>query len=39
MAGTRKYVDQTIKEVRVKAKIEDYLLDGAGEEDTSDLAD
>ncbi len=39
IADTRKYVDQTISEVRVAAKIEHYLLDGGPQEDTSDLAD
>ena len=39
MAGTRKYVDETINLVRVEPKIEDYILKGGPQEDTSDLAD
>ncbi|MCJ7733550.1 MAG: class II fructose-bisphosphate aldolase [Anaerolineales bacterium] len=37
--NTRPYVDQTIQEVKVEANLQDYLLDGLKQEDTSDLAD
>lgn len=39
MANTRQYVDNYIKEVKVEAKLEDYLLGTTKQEDTSDLAD
>lgn len=39
MADTRKYVDQHIHKVFIDPLLEDYLLDGVKEEDTSDLAD
>ena len=39
MADTRQYVDKHIKEVKVEAKLEDYLLGSTKQEDTSDLAD
>ena len=39
IADTRQYVDKHVKEVRVEAKLEDYLLGSIKEEDTSDLAD
>lgn len=39
MADTRKYVDQHIREVFIDPLLEDYMLDGVKEEDTSDLAD
>lgn len=39
MANTRQYVDKHIKEVKVEAKLEDYLLGSTEQEDTSDLAD
>jgi fructose-bisphosphate aldolase class II len=39
MAGTRKYVDIHIQSVQVEPKLEDYLLGGGKQEDTSDLAD
>ncbi len=39
IADTRQYVDKYVKEVNVKANLEDYLLGGGKQEDTSDLAD
>ncbi len=39
IADTRQYVDKFIKEVKVEAKLEDYLLGSTKQEDTSDLAD
>jgi len=39
VADTRQYVDKFIKEVKVEAKLEDYLLGSTKQEDTSDLAD
>ncbi|MCD6425692.1 MAG: class II fructose-bisphosphate aldolase [Anaerolineales bacterium] len=39
VADTRQYVDKHIKEVKVEAKLEDYLLGTTKQEDTSDLAD
>jgi len=39
MADTRQYVDQHIREVVIEPKLEDYLLDGVKQEDTTDLAD
>ena len=39
MADSRKYVDKHIKQVQVEPKLEDYLLGGGKQEDTSDLAD
>jgi len=39
MADTRQYVDQHIREVVIEPKLEDYLLGGVKQEDTSDLAD
>ena len=39
MADTRQYVDKFIKEVKVQAKLEDYMLGSTKQEDTSDLAD
>lgn len=39
LAGTRKYIEQTITPVIVKPQIKDYLGDSAVEEDVSDLAD
>jgi len=39
MADTRQYVDQHIREVVIEPKLEDYLLGGVKQEDTTDLAD
>ncbi|MEE9599326.1 MAG: class II fructose-bisphosphate aldolase [Anaerolineales bacterium] len=39
MADTRQYVDQHIHEVVIEPKLEDYLLGGVKQEDTTDLAD
>ena len=39
MADTRKYVDKHIRPVQVEPILEDYLLGGGKQEDTSDLAD
>jgi len=39
IADTRKYVDNYIKEVKISANLEDYLLGTVEQEDTSDLAD
>ena len=39
MADTRQYVDKYVKDVKVEAKLEDYLLGSTKQEDTSDLAD
>jgi len=39
MADTRQYVEKFVKEVKVEAKLEDYLLGSTKQEDTSDLAD
>jgi fructose/tagatose bisphosphate aldolase len=39
MADTRKYIDKHIKPIQVDPKLEDYLLGGVKQEDTSDLAD
>ncbi len=39
MADTRQYVDKFVKEVKVQAKLEDYMLGSTKQEDTSDLAD
>ena len=39
LAGTRKYVEQTIKPVTVKPSQKFYLGEAAAEEDVSDLAD
>jgi fructose/tagatose bisphosphate aldolase len=39
LAGTKQYVEQTIKPVEVKPRRKDYLGEAAGEEDVSDLAD
>ncbi len=39
VAGTKKYVDEFVKPVKVEPKLEDYFLGGAQPEDTSDLAD
>ncbi len=39
MANTRQYVDKFVKEVKVQAKLEDYMLGSTKQEDTSDLAD
>ena len=39
IADTRQYVDQHIREVVIEPKLEDYLLGGVKQEDTTDLAD
>ncbi|MCJ7716243.1 MAG: class II fructose-bisphosphate aldolase [Anaerolineales bacterium] len=39
IADTYQYVDQHIREVNIEPKLEDYLLGGVKQEDTSDLAD
>jgi len=39
VADTRQYVDKYVKEVKIEAKLEDYLLGSIKQEDTSDLAD
>lgn len=39
VADTRHYVDKFIKDIKVNAKLEDYLLGSTKQEDTSDLAD
>ncbi len=39
VANTRQYVDKHVKEVKIDAKLEDYLLGSIKQEDTSDLAD
>jgi len=39
MVDTRQYVDQHIREANIEPKLEDYLLGGVKQEDTTDLAD
>ncbi len=39
VADTRQYVEQHISKVVIEPKLEDYLLGGVKQEDTSDLAD
>jgi len=39
MADTRQYIDQHVREVIIEPKLEDYLLGGVKQEDTTDLAD
>ena len=39
MADTRQYVDKHIKKVVIEPNLEDYLLGGVKQEDTTDLAD
>jgi hypothetical protein len=39
VADTRQYVEQHIHKVVIEPNLEDYLLSGVKQEDTSDLAD